>query len=85
MRSCGEPVEGCESGESSIFGLGAQDFDLNDPEFDAHSKEPSSVSAPTPVRPPRAPCEPAYHGGLDVLLESVARALREGCVWVSGR
>ena len=50
---------------SSIFGLGAQDFDLNDPELDAHSKEPSSVSAPKPVRPPRAPGEPAYHGGLD--------------------
>jgi len=51
---------------SSIFGLGAQDFDLNEPELDAHSKEPSSVSAPKPVRPPRAPGEPAYHGGLDV-------------------
>ncbi|KAJ1486967.1 hypothetical protein T484DRAFT_1889892, partial [Baffinella frigidus] len=55
---------------SSIFGLGAQDFDLNDPELDAHVRDTSSssVSAPVPLRarPPRAPGEPEYHGGLDV-------------------
>lgn len=56
---------------SSIFGLGAQDFDLNDPELDAHVRDTSSssVSAPVPLRarPPRAPGEPEYHGGLDVV------------------